>query len=115
MNIIGTRIKKLRDERGIKQDYIANQMDITQSSYGRLEKDDSRLTAPKLLKIAEVLNVSVAILFGEKASQVIHENQGDNAQAHIGTYIQQDKEHIASLKEEIAFLRGLLEKTGNLQ
>jgi len=109
MNTIGTRIRKIREERGIKQESIADEMGITQSSYGRLEKDDNRLTATKLIKISEILNVSVSILFGEKATNVIHENKGDNAQAQIGTFVQQDKEHIESLKEEIKFLRKILE------
>ena len=109
MNTIGTRIKKFREERNIKQEYIADEMGITQSSYGRLEKNDNRLTATKLIKIAEILNISVSVLFGEKANNVIHENKGDNAQAQIGTLVQQDKEHIESLKEEVKFLRKMLE------
>ncbi|MDR0233028.1 MAG: helix-turn-helix domain-containing protein [Dysgonamonadaceae bacterium] len=108
MNAIGTRIRKIREERGIKQEYIAGEMGITQSNYGRLEKDDNRLTANKLIRISEILNVSVSVLFGEKATNVIHENKGDNAQAHIGTFVQQDKDHIESLKEEIKFLRKIL-------
>ena len=109
MNTIGTRIRKIREERGIKQEYIANELSITQSSYGRLEKDDNRLTATKLIQIAEVLNVSISMLFGEKAQNVILDNKGDNAQAHIGTLVQQDKAHIESLKDEIKFLRKMLE------
>ena len=109
MNTIGTRIRKFREEQGIKQEYIADEMGITQSSYGRLEKDDNRLTATKLIKISGILNVSVSVLFGEKATNVIHENKGDNAQAHIGTFVQKDKEHIESLKEEIKFLRKILD------
>ena len=109
MNAVGTRIRKIREERGIKQENIADDMGITQSSYGRLEKDDNRLTVTKLIKISEILNISVSTLFGEKAANVIHENKGDNAQAHIGTFVQQDKEHIESLKEEIKFLRKMLE------
>jgi hypothetical protein len=54
--------------------------------------------------------VSVSILFGERATNIIHENKGDNAQAQIGTVVQQDKEHIVSLKEEIQFLRKLLQE-----
>ena len=108
-NTIGTRIKKIREERNIKQEYIADEMGITQSSYGRLEKDDNRLTATKLIQISEILNVSISVLFGEKAQNIIHENKGDNAQAHIGTLVQQDKSHIESLKEEIGFLRKMLE------
>jgi transcriptional regulator with XRE-family HTH domain len=107
MNTIGTRIRKIREEHGIKQEYIAEEMGITQSSYGRLEKDDNRLTATKLIKIAEILNVSVSVLFGEKANNVIHENKGDNAQAQIGTIVQ-NRDYIISLKEEIQFLRRML-------
>ncbi|MDR1544026.1 MAG: helix-turn-helix domain-containing protein [Prevotellaceae bacterium] len=110
MNNVGLKIRKLREERGISQEFIADKLEISQSSYGRLEKSDSRLTVPRLLEISEVLNVSVSVLFGEKATQIINENKGDNAQANIGTLIQQDKEYIASLKEEIAFLRTLLAK-----
>ena len=73
------------------------------------KKNDNRLTANKLIKISEILNVSVSVFFGEKAANVIHENKGDNAQAHIGTFVQNNKEHIESLKEEIRFLRKILE------
>lgn len=62
------------------------------------------------MKIAEVLHVSVSYLFGEKATQIIQTSNGDNAQANIGTIVQSDKEHIQSLKEEIAFLRAQLSK-----
>ncbi len=103
------KIRKLREEKGIKQEYIAQELEISQSNYGRLEKDDNRLTVPKLQKIAEVLNVSVSILFGEKANNFINENHGDLVQN--GTVIYSDKEHILSLKEEIIYLRKMLEKS----
>ena len=111
MNTIGTRIRKIREERGITQENIADEMGITQSSYGRLEKDDSRLTAIKLQRISEILNVSVSVLFGEKATNIIHENKGDNAQAQIGSIVHHDKEHIATLKEEVLFLRKIIADT----
>jgi len=108
MATIGTRIRKIREERGIKQERIANEMGITQSTYGRLEKDDNRITVPKLMKISEILNVPVTTLFGEKAAN-IHENKEDNAQDHVEMLVQQHKEYIESLKEEIRFLCKLLE------
>ena len=109
MNSVGARIIKYREERGITQEYIANEMNITQSTYGRLEKNDKRLSVDRLIEVAKILDISIAVLFGEKASNIIHENNGDNAQAHIGTIVQQDKEYIASLKDEILFLRKILE------
>jgi transcriptional regulator with XRE-family HTH domain len=110
MNTIGSRIKKFREEKGIKQEFMAHELEISQSNYGRLEKDDSRLTVPKLQKIAETLNISVSILFGEKAANIIHENHGDNAQQNGTMIINNEKEHILSLKEEIIFLRKMLEE-----
>lgn len=109
MNTVGSRIRKTREEKGITQEFLAMELEVSQSNYGRLEKDDSRLTVPKLLKIAEVLEVSISFLFDEKSTNVIHQNNGDNAQASIGT-IYSDKDHITSLKEEISFLRELLSK-----
>lgn len=110
MNNLGIKIKKTREDKGITQEFMAMELGVSQSNYGRLEKDDNRLTVPKVLKIAEVLEVSVSFLFNEKATNVIHQNNGDNAQASIGT-VYSDKEHILSLKEEIAFLRNLLADT----
>ncbi|MDR2233472.1 MAG: helix-turn-helix domain-containing protein [Tannerella sp.] len=40
MDTIGVRIRKIREERGIIQEFIAEQMGIGQSTYSRLEKDD---------------------------------------------------------------------------
>jgi len=105
MNTVGTRIKKIREERGLTQENVADEMGLTQSSYGRMEMNDNRLTANRLIRISEILNVSISTLFGEKAQNIIHENKGDNAQAQIGTLVQPDKEHIESLKEEIKFLK----------
>ena len=64
----------------------------------------------RLFKITEILNVSVSVLFGEKASNMINENKGDNAQANIGSIVHHDKKYIAFLKGENIFLRPMLEK-----
>ena len=53
MNTVGTIIRKHREDRGITQDYIANEMGITQSTYGRLEKSDKRLSVDRLIEIAK--------------------------------------------------------------
>jgi transcriptional regulator with XRE-family HTH domain len=113
-NNVGLRIKDTRERKNISQDAMAMELDITQSNYGRLEKSDSRLTVPKLLKIAEVLEVSIAYLFDEKSSKAIHQHNNQSAQAYnvdtIESVINADKDHINSLKEEINYLRDLLKE-----
>lgn len=107
MNNIGSRIKKLREEKGITQDLMAYELNMTQSNYGRLEKDDRRLNVPKIEKIADVLNLSISIIFGEKSDSIQETNKALRKNEII---TQQDNEHIISLKEEIIFLRKFLEK-----
>ena len=69
MNVIGQRIKKLREEKGITQENMALKLDVTQSNYGRLEKDDRRLNVVKLLKIVRILDVIIMYLFNGMVSQ----------------------------------------------
>ena len=40
MNTIGNKIRLLREEKGFSQENLASALDITQSNYARLEKDD---------------------------------------------------------------------------
>lgn len=111
MNKIGERIRKLREDKNISQEKMALELDLTQSNYGRLEKDDKRLNAPKLEKIAELLQITVSFLFNEQTSKVIHQTNNEKAEAYnVDTIIQADKDHIQTLKDEIVFLRKLLDK-----
>jgi len=107
MNFVARKIKQIRTQQGISQEYMAEELGITQPSYARLETEDAKINIVRLMLIAKVLEVPASELLGEKAKNVIHNNNGDNAQAYIKT-INSDKSHIESLKEEIVFLRGVL-------
>lgn len=108
MNVIGQRIKKLREEKGITQESMALQLDVTQSNYGRLEKDDRRLNVVKLLKIVRILDINIMYLF----NGVLNENQ----QAESANFNSTNKEvydilveslraEVQHLKDEVSFLR----------
>lgn len=107
MNVIGQKIKKLREEKGITQEAMAIHLDVTQSNYGRLEKDDRRLNVVKLLKIVQILDVNINYLFNE----IINETEpGEDMfnQANKEVYeilVESLKAEIQHLKEEINFLR----------
>ncbi len=53
----GERIRRVRDERGLKQGYVAREAKITQAHLSRIENDESGVTDNTLKKIAEVLGV----------------------------------------------------------
>jgi transcriptional regulator with XRE-family HTH domain len=117
MNNVGLRIKKLRESKGVTQGEMASSLNITQSNYGRLEKDDKRLNVPKILKIAEFLDVSISQIFNEKSAKVINQSHNDSPSAYNVENLYQDnkqvyeqlnsalKEHIQHLEKEVEFLR----------
>lgn len=109
MNVIGQKIKKLREEKGITQEAMALQLDVTQSNYGRLEKDDRRLNVVKLLKIVRILNTNIASIFSESD---VSANDMDGAYNLSSTnkevydiLVESLRSEVQHLKEEINFLR----------
>jgi transcriptional regulator with XRE-family HTH domain len=114
MTTIGARIRKIREEKNISQENMAIELDLTQSNYGRLEKDDKRLTVPKLQKISEVLKVSVSYLFNEQSSKVIHQHDNENPCAYNVEHLHQNNKEITDklieqyelrLKEKDEFIK----------
>ncbi|MFD2601366.1 MULTISPECIES: helix-turn-helix domain-containing protein [Flavobacterium] len=108
MNIIGQRIKKLREDKGITQETMAQQLDVTQSNYGRLEKDDRRLNVVKLLKIARILNVNISYMFNETITEIDSDDSqmlnGANKEVY-NILVESLRAEIQHLKDEINFLR----------
>ena len=109
MNTIGNKIRQRREEKGLSQDRLAHELGITQPSYARLEKQDERISITRLMQIAALLKTTVAELVGEKTQKVINQQNSENASAYVDSIINADKDHIATLKEENAFLRKLVE------
>jgi len=107
MNVIGQRIKKLREDKGITQENMALQLDVTQSNYGRLEKDDRRLNVVKLLKIVRILDVNIMYLFNEVLGEQHMESSGlshTNKEVY-DILVESLRSEIQHLKDEVNFLR----------
>jgi transcriptional regulator with XRE-family HTH domain len=59
---LAKRIRLIRVIRGYSQDYVASQMDISQSAYSKIERKAGSSSYYTLEKIANVLGVSVPFL-----------------------------------------------------
>jgi transcriptional regulator with XRE-family HTH domain len=57
METQGERLRRARDERGMKQGYVARTANITQAHLSRIENDESGVTDPTLKKIAAALGI----------------------------------------------------------
>ena len=110
MNLIGNKIRLLREEKGLSQENLAAALDITQSNYARLEKDDNRISVTRLIIIAKTLETTVTELVGEKANNVVNQNHNHEAITYLNANFQADKDHINTIKEEIEYLKKMLDR-----
>ena len=122
---IGFNIRKIREAKGFSQEYLAQELSISQSSYARLENEDIQITVNRLLKIAEILETDIINFLTPNAQsfniQNNHYGNGyvekqiienkDTTEKLISSYEERIKEYQERLKdkdEQIALLKSLI-------
>ena len=63
---IGTNIKSLREERNLTQENVAESLGITFQAVSSWERDEYKPDTEKLIKLAELFDVSVSAIAEEK-------------------------------------------------
>lgn len=114
---IGTKIKKIRELRNFTQDYMAQKLNISQSTYSRFERNDCDLTISQLQDISEIFEIKIEDLlsFNEKLvfNNYHQANQGYNI--FNNGLSSQEKElyekQIQRLEADVDYLRNLLKQT----
>lgn len=115
--IHGDKIKRIREIKGLTQEDVAKKLNLTHQAYSRMERGETNISAERIVKIAEVLDVSVDDIFKLDDKKIIinsntnHGETKDNAiQFHL-TINESDKaieileKMIKSQQEEIIHLR----------
>lgn len=111
----GTKIRMIRELRGISQENIAHELGIAQNTYSKIESNQTKLTTEMLAKIADVLEVSpMDIMTQQPAIINFQPNQGtQQAFGHVDTFVSTQKELFEKLLEakdaEIERLQKLVE------
>ena len=119
----GRNVKRLREMLGIKQEYIANELIMTQQTISKLEQKEE-IEDDVLEKVAKVLNVPVdAIknLNDEATFNIIANSYHDNASAvnyqcnfnPIDKLVELYERLLTAEKEKVAMLEKLLEEKRN--
>jgi transcriptional regulator with XRE-family HTH domain len=61
------KIKKRRNELGYSQQYVSSQLNITQSSYNKIENGTTELSVAVLMKLCQILQLEYESMhFDEK-------------------------------------------------
>lgn len=115
-NILGKNIRKYRELKGYSQEYMAHELDITQSSYAKLENDSTKITVERLFSIAQLLEMEMTELLDLKNQTIYNQDLKDSAVGHqsVQNLYQENKEVYQDLlkakDEQIALLKELLGK-----
>lgn len=56
-------IRKIRELKNLTREYVAAELKMSPSGYGKIERGDVDLTVTKLIEIAKVLDVSTEFIF----------------------------------------------------
>lgn len=115
---LGNKIRLMRELRGLKQDDIAVELEMTQNGYGKIERDETDVSYSRLESICKILGISTTDLINldqNKLEMSITNSQNQNV--YTQAYLIQNQEgkelyekRIADLQNEITFLREMLEK-----
>jgi transcriptional regulator with XRE-family HTH domain len=62
---INEKIRLLRLEKNYSQDYVANQLELSQSYYGRIENGKRTISVACLMKILSVFDVDYNTFFND--------------------------------------------------
>ncbi|MCW3102434.1 MAG: helix-turn-helix domain protein [Bacteroidetes bacterium] len=113
---IGYKIKKLREWKGLSQEYIADEIGINQSTYSKIE-GGADLTLSRLEQISKVLEVSPEdiICFNEKQMVFNLSNNTNASGVTIKNQVSKNEkliyeELIKTLKAENNFLKLTIDK-----
>jgi transcriptional regulator with XRE-family HTH domain len=125
-DMIGTKIKRIREMRGITQEEIAEELNLTAQAYGRMERGETSISAERLGKIAEKLGVNTDEIMRYDENKFIisgNSNNGEasesNLQFNLNIYerdqtIEVLKDTITNQQEQIKFLQIQVEKLTDL-
>jgi len=72
-------IKHLRQCQNLTQEQLAEELEIASNTYGSVERGETELGLPRLIKIANILHIPPELLFNSNQEKLIFNSIGDNS------------------------------------
>jgi transcriptional regulator with XRE-family HTH domain len=82
---IGTNIKNIRELKNFSQEYVANEIDVSQSTYARIENGTIIPKIDRLQRIAEVLEVDLSALIS--TTNIFHFKDATNQYGYVNNQV----------------------------
>jgi len=78
MEIVVERIKDIRKKKGYSHEYMANELQMSQPAYSKIENNETKLSVDRLFQIAAILETPVETFLDVSPKNVY--NQANNDQ-----------------------------------
>ncbi len=83
---IGEKIRKIREMKGISQEYLATLMDISPQAFGKIEREETKLDFGRLETIAKLMGVDPIDIVNFDESHIFN-NTFNNHSSHQKNFI----------------------------
>ncbi len=119
---VGKKVRKIRELKGFTQEYLADQLGMSQRAYSKLERDEVKMSWDKIVAISKTLEVRPEDLVTFNEETIFNFNSQSGGQSGKienliiqipEKLIEQYESRISELQEEVRFLRGLVNKTND--
>lgn len=111
---IKSKIKSIRELKNYTQEYMADQLGVTQAGYSKIEKGKTILSYVKLVEIAKILEVSVEDIISFDSQRYFNSFntvKGNNNNGSILINSSNDEALKELYEDKIKLLEKLLNKT----
>jgi|SRR5690554_4396941 len=71
---IGENIKQIRELKGLTQENMATELGVTQKTYSNLENSGNNITYERIIKIADILDVSISKILHLNTEMILNNN-----------------------------------------
>ena len=108
---LGENIKKLRELKNYTQQHLADELGISLSGYGKIERDQTEITMVRLSRISEILDVDLFTLIHFNGNDVFKNGkQGKESKSseHSSISIDLQQQLIQKYKDESEYPKELV-------
>jgi transcriptional regulator with XRE-family HTH domain len=107
--MVGERIKKLRTKKGMSQEYLSEQLGLTQSTLARIEQGKAKLAASLVPALCKMLEVEIEEIFSSEKVRIENNTFNDSSIAYVEQLLNGQKELYEKLLVEKDRVIALLE------
>lgn len=105
---IGENIKKLRELKNFTQQYVADQLNLSLSGYGKIERNETDISISRLNEIASVLGVDVNTILSFDEKHVFNMSNNQSANGIVYNQIELIEKMMEQFRDENKYLRDLV-------